>query len=98
MGIRIDQVVILRGYSPEADCLPHQTSDAFGLHLLHNLSAIAFNRSHADVKLGGYGVAHLHHALAGRGRLAPIGRQVDGVDGSRLGQKARRHVLGDHHR
>ena len=51
MGIRIDRVVILRGYSPEPDCLPHQSGNAFGLHLLHDLSAIAINRSHADVKL-----------------------------------------------
>ena len=57
MGIRSDRVVILRGYSPEADCLSHKVSDAFGLHLLHDLSAIAFNGSHADVELGGYGVA-----------------------------------------
>jgi hypothetical protein len=52
MGIRIDRVVILRGYSPEADCLPHQSGNAFGLHLLHDLGAIAINRSHANVKLG----------------------------------------------
>jgi hypothetical protein len=57
MGIRNDRVVVLRGYSPEADCLPHQSSNAFGLHLLHDLSAIAINRSHADVKLGRDGVA-----------------------------------------
>jgi hypothetical protein len=57
MGIRIGRVVILRGYSPEADCLPHQSSNAFGLHLLHDLSAIAIHRSHADVKLGRDGVA-----------------------------------------
>jgi hypothetical protein len=57
MGIRIDRVVILRGYSPEADCLPHQSRNAFGLHLLHDLSAIAINRSHADVKLGRDGLA-----------------------------------------
>ena len=57
MGIRRDRVVILRGYSPEADCLPHQSGNAFGLHLLHDLGAIAINRSHADVKLGRDGVA-----------------------------------------
>ena len=57
MCIRIDRVVILRGYSSEPDCLPHQPGNAFGLHLLHDLGAIAINRSHADVKLGRDGVA-----------------------------------------
>src|SRR5262249_3982764 len=57
MGIRIDWVVVLRGYSPEADGLPHQAGNAFGLHLLHDLSAIAINSSHANVKLGRDGVA-----------------------------------------
>ena len=37
--------------------MPHQSSNAFGLHLLHDLSAIAIHRSHADVKLGRDGVA-----------------------------------------
>src|SRR5262249_13305321 len=57
MGIRIDRVVNLRGYSPEADRLPHQSGNAFGLHLLHDFGAIAVNGSHADVKLGCDGVA-----------------------------------------
>ena len=57
MGIRRDRVVILRGYSPEADCLPHQSGNAFGLHLLHDLGAIAIDRSHADVKPGRDGEA-----------------------------------------
>ena len=69
MGIRIDRVVILRGYSPEADCLPHQSRNAFGLHLLHDLSAIAINRSHADVKLGCDG-------LAGES----VGHQIENLD------------------
>jgi hypothetical protein len=65
MSIRIDRVVILRGYSPEPDCLPHQSSNAFGLHLLHDLSAIAINRSHADVEPSRNGVASesVHHQI-----------------------------------
>ena len=57
MAIRIDRVVVLRGYPPEVDCLPHQSCNAFCLHLLHHLGTIAINRSYADVKLGRDGVA-----------------------------------------
>src|SRR5215471_16971004 len=69
MCIRIDRVVVLRGYSPEADCLPHQSSDAFGLHLLHDLSAIAINRSHAEVKRDRDGVA-----------CEPVRHQIENLD------------------
>ena len=65
MGIRIDRVVVRRGCPPEADCLPDQSGNAFGLHLLHDLSAIAIHRSHADVELGRDGMAgeSLHHQI-----------------------------------
>ena len=65
MGIRIDRVVVLRSYPPEADCLPDQSSNALCLHLLHDLGAIALHRSHTDVKLGRDGMvgASLHHQI-----------------------------------
>ena len=52
-GIRIDRVVILRGDAPESDRLAHQGGDALGLHLFHDLGAIAFDRPHADFQLAG---------------------------------------------
>ena len=52
-SIRIDRVVILRGDAPEPDRLPHQHGDALGPHLLHDLGAIAFDRPHTDLQLGG---------------------------------------------
>ena len=80
MGIRIFWVVVLRGYSPEADCLPHQSGNTFGLHLVHDLSAIAINRSHADVKLGSDGVAG-----------EPVRYQIENFDlAASTGQIARR--------
>jgi hypothetical protein len=55
-SIRNDRVVVLRGDASETDGLPHKYSDALGLHLLHDLSAIAFNCPHTDTQLGGDGV------------------------------------------
>jgi len=55
-SIRNDRVVVLRGDASETDGLPHKYSDALGLHLLHDLSAIAFDCAHADIQLGGNGV------------------------------------------
>jgi hypothetical protein len=55
-GIRNDRVVVLRGDASETDGLPHEYGDAFGLHLLHDLSAIAFDGPHTDIQLGGNGV------------------------------------------
>ena len=65
MNIGIDRVVVLRGYPPETDRLPHQPGNALGLHLLHDLGAIALHRSHADVKLGRDGMAgeSLHYQI-----------------------------------
>src|SRR5215467_8411997 len=55
-GIRNDRVVVLRGDASETDGLPHEYGDALGLHLLHDLSAIAFDCPHTDIQLGGNGV------------------------------------------
>jgi len=49
-SIRIDGVVVLRGYASEPDCLPHERGDALGLHLFHDFTAIAFDRAHADIQ------------------------------------------------
>ena len=57
MGIGIDRVVVLRGYPPEPDRLPHQSGNALRLHLLHDLGAIDLHRSHAEAKLGRDGMA-----------------------------------------
>src|SRR5262245_46770763 len=54
--IRNDRVVVLRGDASETDGLPHKHRDAFGLHLLHDFGAIAFDRPHTDTQLGGDGV------------------------------------------
>lgn len=55
-SIRNDRVVVLRGDASETDGLSHKYSDALGLHLLHDLSAIAFDRAHTDIQPGGNGV------------------------------------------
>src|SRR5260370_8570054 len=54
--IRNDRVVELRIDASETDGLPHQDSHALGLHLLHDLSAIAFDRPHTEIQPGGNGV------------------------------------------
>ena len=36
--------------------MPHKHRDAFGLHFLHDFGAIAFDRPHTDIQLGGDGV------------------------------------------
>ena len=68
-GIRNDRVVVLRGDAAEADRLAHQHRDAFGLHLLHDLRAIAFDRARADLELRGDCLAG--EALRPRDRRSP---------------------------
>src|SRR5262249_14585331 len=64
-SIRIDGVVVLRGYPSEPDCLPHERRNALGLHLFHDLSAIALDRAHADMQPGGNSVTRepFHHEI-----------------------------------
>src|SRR6266540_5966718 len=56
-SIRNDRVVVLRVDASETDRLPHQHCDAFGLHFLHDFSAIAFDCPGADVELRSDGLA-----------------------------------------
>src|SRR5215472_8619755 len=81
--IRIDRVVILRGYASEADRLAHEGCHAFCLHLFHDFSAIAFNRPYADIKLGGNRMTResLHHEiedfdLPGRQAREPVAERA----------------------
>src|SRR5262249_38876892 len=55
-SMRHDRVVVLRVDASETDGLPHKHRDAFGLHLLHDFGAIAFDRPYTDTQLGGDGV------------------------------------------
>jgi len=71
-GIRNDQVVVLRVCASETDGLPHEYGDALGLHLLHDISAIAFDRPHADIQPDGNDVTS-----------APLHDEVEDFDLSR---------------
>src|SRR6266487_2672888 len=46
-------MVLLWGDATQANRLTHQDCDAFGLHLLHDLRAIALDRARAYGELGG---------------------------------------------
>ena len=65
-AIRNDRVVVLRGDAPEADGLPHQHGDALGLHLLHDLGAVAFDRPRADLEVRGDRLAGVTGRRRGR--------------------------------
>jgi hypothetical protein len=49
-------VVVLRCDAAEPDGLPDQHGDAFGLHLLHDLGAVAFDGAGTELEPGRDGV------------------------------------------
>ena len=70
---RKDWAVFLRGDPAQSDCLSNKYGNAFGLHLVHDLDAVALDRALTNVEpqrngLAGKAFNHKIHDLRFSGR------------------------------